>query len=357
MLRKTKLVFALSLAASLQVAQADEVLQVEQKLLSGLQSMQSLSFEQALNTFDQLSEEHPTYKLVQLVKADLLALKAGQPSMIDAYRKAHKDEISKLEDEAKVRWEFAQGALQQNSGFDHYVLKAGPQKNIVIVNLQESRLYLFGRNAKQQIEQLADYYVTIGAKGAGKQREGDQRTPIGVYHVVDMISDDKLPDLYGVGALPLNYPNKWDQSLGKTGSGIWLHGVPRNTYTRAPRSSRGCVVLNNSAMQKLLSEYKLPLSTPILIVDEESENLNFSLDSKYLVKEVRAWLGDNQPEVDWSQVSVYLYPNEKDLFYVTYPAKEEDKMVHQFWRRDMEGDWKVVLQDTENNEIKYVFRR
>ncbi|MBN2646568.1 MAG: L,D-transpeptidase [Thiotrichales bacterium] len=353
---KSKLALSLSLALITPVM-ADDVLLAEQRLLAGLQAMNSLSLDQALSNFEQLSEQHPTYKLANLVKADLLALKAGQSDILTQYRKSHASDIDKLEDEARVRWQFAQGALTQNSGLDHFILKSGVQKYVVIVNLHESRLYLFGRNAQNKMEQLADYYIAIGTKGAGKLREGDQKTPIGVYHVVDMIADDKLPDLYGVGALPLNYPNKWDKSLGRTGSGIWLHGVPRDTYARPPKSSRGCVVLTNNAMEKLLTDYQLPLSTPIIIANESQDDVSLNMDGKYLVKEVKAWLEDNQQNVDWQQVSVYQYPSEKNLYYVTYPAADKDKMVHQFWRRGLEGDWRVVLQDVEHTEIKYVFRR
>lgn len=357
-MRKTvKLALGLSLALPFasNAAQADKALLVEQKLLTGMQAVQNLALNQAVGAFEELSAENPNYKLVQLMQADLLALKAGQQDMLDQYRKSHPKTIAKLEDEARVRWQFAENALQKNSGFEHYVLKSAQQKYMVIVNIPDSRLYLFGADKNGKMQQLADYYVTVGSKGAGKQREGDKRTPIGVYHVVDMISDDRLPELYGVGALPINYPNKWDKSLGKTGSGIWLHGVPRDTYIRAPRSSRGCVVLNNSAMEKLLTEYSLPLSTPIIIVDEESSQLTFNRDSVYLVDEVRAWLGDNQPNLDWKDVSIFRYPSEENLYYVTYPS-DKDKMVHQFWKRDLEGDWRIALQDTESKEIKYVFR-
>ncbi|BBP45210.1 hypothetical protein THMIRHAS_05830 [Thiosulfatimonas sediminis] len=355
-MRTRNLLLGIALAVPMSAAaQADQVLMVEQKLLTGMQAMQNLALNQAVGAFAELSEEHPNYKLVQLMQADLLALKAGRQSMLDEYRKSHPNTIAKLEDEARVRWQFAENALQKNSGFEHYVLKSAQQKYMVIVNIPDSRLYLFGADKNGQMQQLADYYVTVGSKGAGKQKEGDRRTPIGVYHVVDMIADDQLPELYGVGALPINYPNRWDKSQGKTGSGIWLHGVPRDTYSRAPRSSRGCVVLNNTAMQKLLTDYQLPLSTPILIVDEASSQLTFNRDSVYLVDEVRAWLGDNQPNLDWKTVSIYRYPSEENLYYVTFPAKD-DKMVHQFWKRDMEGGWGIALQDTEATEIKYVFR-
>ncbi|CAN8139677.1 L,D-TPase catalytic domain-containing protein [uncultured Thiomicrorhabdus sp.] len=352
---KTALRFCLAFPLVVNAAQGDKALMVEQKLLTGMQAMQNLALNQAVGAFSEISQENPNYKLVQLMQADLLALKAGKQEMLAEYRKSHPKTISKLEDEARVRWQFAENALQKNSGFEHYVLKSAQQKYMVIVNIPDSRLYLFGADKSGKMQQLADYYVTVGSKGAGKQKEGDKRTPIGVYHVVDMIEDQRLPELYGVGALPINYPNKWDKSLGKTGSGIWLHGVPRDTYIRAPRSSRGCVVLNNSAMEKLLTEYSLPLSTPIIIVDEESSQLTFNRDSVYLVDEVRAWLNDNQPGLAWKDVSIFRYPSEENLYYVTFPAGK-DKMVHQFWKRDLEGEWRIAVQDTEAKEIKYVFR-
>src|SRR3546814_8483534 len=49
----------------------------------------------------------------------------------------------------------------------------------------------------------------------------------------------KLPDFYGDGAYPLNYPNEWDKHEGRKGYGIWLHGTPSTTYSRPPRASDG----------------------------------------------------------------------------------------------------------------------
>jgi murein L,D-transpeptidase YafK len=56
---------------------------------------------------------------------------------------------------------------------------------------------------------------------------------------------DKLTDFYGSGAFPINYPNEWDRIRGRNGYGIWLHGTPRDTYSRPPRASDGCIVLSN----------------------------------------------------------------------------------------------------------------
>ena len=100
---------------------------------------------------------------------------------------------------------------------------------------------------------VADYYVTIGKNGVDKFKEGDKKTPLGVYHVTDNLPRSKLADLYGSGAYPISYPNEFDKREGRGGKGIWLHGVPTDTYSRPPRASDGCIVLSMHRMNKVLS--------------------------------------------------------------------------------------------------------
>ena len=344
----------LGLSVSISVANqamADEVLQAEQKLLSGLNAIHHLELDKALSSISELEKEYPKYKLAQLLKADLLAAKTGQLALQKQVYSKHAGSVEKLLSEAEVRWQFSKDSLTNMTNFDEFVLKSARQKHIILVSLQESRLYLFERNKNGQMVRVADYYVTMGRKGSGKQKEGDLRTPIGVYHMVDLLPDSKLPDLYGVGALPLNYPNDWDREHGKTGSGIWLHGVPSDTYIRAPRASRGCVVLNNNAMKRLLADYQLPYSTPVLIVDQKHADSRFASNREQLLDDVRAWIADNNYQVDWQNVSVYRYPNEENLFYITFPGLEANTLVHQFWKRDADGDWKVVVQSKNSIQV------
>lgn len=332
--------------------QADSVIATEKKLLNGLSAINSLEVDAALQQFKELGESHPKYKLAQLLKADLLAVKSGNLALMQRIHHRNPRTIDKLLSEAEVRWAFSSDSVQVNSGFDQYVIKSAAQKHIIVVNLQDKRLYLYERNLNGQMEKVIDYYVTIGRKGSGKQKEGDLRTPIGIYHMVDLLPGESLPDLYGVGALPLNYPNDWDKKHGKTGSGIWLHGVPSDTYTRAPEASRGCVVLNNDAMEKLLSKYQLPYSTPVIIADEKVPDFAFVESKQTVLQGVQAWLKDNNHSVAWDDVSVYRYPNEQNLFYVTFPNDDEQTLVHQFWERDMQGSWKVVLQGYDKPQPK-----
>ena len=350
------LVLSTALCGSVQAA---DVFTTEQRLLQGLEILQKGDFVQALQHFQQLSDDLPKYKLVQLITADLLALQSGQQALIDEVYKRFPKTIAALQEEAKVRWQFAYGGQAKQLDLAQYALKTADQPYVVFVSLQEHRLFVYQRDQAGQLQKVQDYYITMGQKGTGKQREGDRRTPIGVYHIVDFIEDKRLPDLYGVGALPLNYPNRWDRHQGKTGSGIWVHGVPRDTYARTPRDSRGCVVLSNAAMANLVGDQRLPLSTPVIISDEPLEAMLLNpAEQKQLETTLQAWLGDNRPEVDWKDVSVYRYPNEVGLFYATLPSAENDsQLIHQFWRRDLQGDWVLELEEAEDKEIKYVFRR
>ena len=148
-----------------------------------------------------------------------------------------------------------------------YVLQLDPdQKHALVVDSRRSRLYVF-ENVGGRPQFVADYYVTLGKNGVEKTREGDMKTPIGVYHVTSSLPAKKLPDLYGSGAFPLNYPNEWDRRMGRDGHGIWLHGTPSDTYSRPPRASDGCIVLANADLEAVGRTLQIGL-TPVIITDE-----------------------------------------------------------------------------------------
>ncbi len=337
--------FAFALTSLLSFASmADDVLLAEKQLLSGLKFIQDLSVDRALDEFNDLSERYPNYKLVQLLKADLLALKSGQHALLESIHQKNPRTVGRLQNEAVVRWEFSQSGLSDNRVFERYVLKIGEQPNLVLVDLADNRLYVYERDEQNNLQQIANYYISMGRAGAGKQKEGDRGTPLGVYHIVELLPDSEVSELYGVGALPINYPNDWDLKKGRTGSGIWLHGTPRDTYIRDPNASRGCVVLNNTAMEKLLAMYRLPFETPFILVEDHQVEKQSAALNEPILEEVKSWLKRRYVGVPWETVSVYRYPNEDDLLYVTFPASSENKLVHQYWQRGNNGDWSLVIE-------------
>lgn len=86
------------------------------------------------------------------------------------------------------------------------------------------------------------------AKGKGnKKKEGDLTTPIGSYDLNARLTG--LDQYYGPLAFSTSYPNVYDQSLKKTGGGIWIHGLPLNG-NREELNTRGCIAIDNNILKQ-----------------------------------------------------------------------------------------------------------
>ena len=109
--------------------------------------------------------------------------------------------------------------------------------------------------------------MSIGRQGAGKQKEGDGRTPLGVYFVTDELDTRPLHEKYGITAFTLDYPNIWDLRQKRSGGGIWIHGVDPDGGTRPPRDTEGCISLANEDLAELADEF-LANITPVVVTRE-----------------------------------------------------------------------------------------
>lgn len=346
------LLFLLSFSLPV-AAQSPASKDAERILIETLRNVQSLQMDQAILQAQELVEKYPDYDLAQMLSADLLAIKGGDFGLLAKVEKRYPRTTTRLKQEAEVRWQHAHSDsnlvenLLQNS-----VLKVGEQQHVIVANLAKNRLFVY-ENKAGQLSLLANYYISMGTAGSGKRLEGDRKTPVGVYHIVDWVPGQKLADMYGFGALPLNYPNIWDKSLGRTGYGIWLHGTPSDTFSRPPQSSQGCVVLNNQEMSSLVADFDVGMGTPVLLIDQPNINLANADDQVDVLAEIYAWLQEQGQDFEWSQVSVYQYPSEKGLYYATFPdAQAPENLVHQYWQRNSDGGWQLVLQDSFPKAIK-----
>ena len=219
----------------------------------------------AIDDLDRLVERHPNFRLAHLVRGDLLLARAKPISGLGSTGHAAGEKLEALRAEARARLEAVRAAPPAGAVPRHLLALAPRQAHAIVVDARRSRVYVYENNPGQP-RLVADYYSTLGKQGIDKLREGDQKTPLGVYHVTSMIPGAKLPDLYGWGALPINYPNDWDRRAGKTGYGIWLHGVPAENYARAPRASDGCIALANDEMADLAQRVR-PGATPVVIAE------------------------------------------------------------------------------------------
>lgn len=218
----------------------------------------------ALDQIESLLSVSPNFRLAQLVKGDLLLARSRPIDTVGAGVPS-KNSATDLRAEAKAR--LARYAFQPSVELaPKYVLELPrSQKYALVLDSAKSTLFVF-ENEGDSLRYVADYYMSVGKNGIDKLREGDKRTPLGVYHVTSKLTPEKLTDFYGAGAFPINYPNEWDRIRGRDGYGIWLHGTPFDTYSRPPRASDGCVVLTNEDMVAL-DQYVVPGSTPVIITE------------------------------------------------------------------------------------------
>jgi len=359
----------------------------ESQLLAALGQAQNGDYDNALSDLSNLISEKPNFKLAQLVYGELMVARAGH-GLTPTLDNKLTNQRNALLDEAKSRWAHRLAA-STNGEVPASIVQLAPEYNHVIVaDLTSNRVYLF-KNESGVPHLVGDYYSTIGRGGAGKQREGDMRTPVGIYHITRYMTDAQLPELYGIGALPLDYPNIYDESLGRTGHGIWLHGVPRETYSRTPRDSEGCVVLSNDDFETLRDSAK-PGITPVVLtrsiqwvslaeaekrrqtmlarlgawqqswesintgqylayyspdfVDDDGMNKQQFADYKQRIN-----AGKTHIDVDLSQVSIFNYPGNPRLMQITFNQQytsnnySGDSRKVQYWKQNDQGEWQILL--------------
>ncbi|WP_374320491.1 murein L,D-transpeptidase family protein [Aquabacterium sp.] len=221
----------------------------------------------ALQKAEALTQDVPTFQLAQLVYGDLLMAQTGAISSMGnapaglVARAPQK--LDQLRTEARRRLSALQERPPTNAVPAQFVQLPSTTRHAIAVDASRSRLYLF-ENGPNGLKLVSDHYASIGRLGADKSVQGDQRTPLGVYYITSRLEGKQLTDFYGSGALPLNYPNEYDRRLGRTGHGIWLHGVPSDSFARSPNSTDGCVALSNPELQGLLERVE-PRTTPVVI--------------------------------------------------------------------------------------------
>ncbi|MBL8027609.1 MAG: L,D-transpeptidase family protein [Fibrobacteres bacterium] len=144
-----------------------------------------------------------------------------------------------------------------------------PSMKVVIAGKKEKKLMVGEWFANSKFQQLAEFPIAIGEKEGRKERQGDLKTPEGLYWIIDRMEDEDLPNLYGVRAFVLNYPNAQDRKEKRSGNGIWIHG---DETENQPDKTRGCLGLSNANLE-ILTPY-LYIGMPVLILPslEEAEN-------------------------------------------------------------------------------------
>ncbi|MDJ0812700.1 MAG: L,D-transpeptidase family protein [Woeseiaceae bacterium] len=137
---------------------------------------------------------------------------------------------------------------------------------VLIAETSTATLHYFGDGAAGAVR-TGGSYMSIGLKGAGKQRAWDGKTPLGIYFITEQLDTSKLHEKYGPTAFPLDYPNIWDRHNRRSGDGIWIHGVAPNGGRRPERDTDGCIALPNDELLQLQPRLE-PSATPVVITRE-----------------------------------------------------------------------------------------
>ncbi|HFC53579.1 MAG TPA: hypothetical protein ENJ43_04010 [Gammaproteobacteria bacterium] len=247
----------------------------EAVLLKGLLYYEARRYERALEELRGLVARAPNFHLAQMVLGDMLLSRVGRVSgmgynpILAAMPDSRYPLVDDLRAEARMRLrayrERRDGGKERVPG---QLLRLGNSvESAILVDKEGHRLYLFLNRGEEEVPQLLyDFYVSTGRGIGDKVSRGDLRTPEGVYFVTRYIPDRSLPEKYGVGAFPINYPNELDRYRRKTGGGIWLHGLTRRFYSRPPLDSEGCVVLSNLDLEQI-KELISPGKTPVIIAE------------------------------------------------------------------------------------------
>jgi len=364
----------------------------EQSILDTIKKIQNQDHEQALSSTRNLIEQYPQSRLGHMLYADLLLARAEPLKHIGLGIETDRA-IQDFRYEIQQRWQHDASPAHQGLYPENILFLADSQPYVILIDQQSSRIYVF-RNQQGNLELEADYFITIGLKGYGKQKRGDQKTPVGIYHVTKYIDGKELPDLYGKGAFPINYPNAWDRRKHRTGGGIWIHGTPSYTYNRSPWASNGCIAVSNPDFLHIDNYISPELNTPVVVAEQVNwlDQDQWSAKRQQALKLLSSWVRDwesldhqryashysrteldaygrnfkqwegykrwvnrnkTEVKVDYSNLNIFVYPGEDNLMLMQFEQSyrsnnfDVDTAKEVYWRQ-VDERWQIVYEGTRN---------
>jgi murein L,D-transpeptidase YafK len=181
-------------------------------------------------------------------------------------------------------------------------------------------------------QKLFSTSVFTGKNNGDKQREGDLKTPIGAYMLEQKIT--KLDPFYGPLAITTNYPNIYDKVRGKTGSGIWIHGLPNDE--QRDKFTKGCIALDNKKIKKL--DKTINIDNSVLLISEHKFKSASKEDISIILSDIYKW------KYAWSKSDISSYLS----FYDEEFKRSNGQELDEFKRYK-----KRIFQRKEDKKIKF----
>jgi len=206
--------------------------------------------------------------LIKILLLSCIYMTLQASNILTDYRKHGLDGIEKRMDLALTDKEYWDTIVKnKDTSFGYFE----SYNAILTCNKSKSNLKLFKKN-KNKFTLIEEYNAFTGKAKGDKVREGDLKTPIGIYNLEKKIS--KLDSFYGPLAFVTNYPNIYDLYLGKNGSGIWIHGLP--TKQKRDDYTKGCIAINNDNIVCLDKE--INIDNTLLIIHPNKQNEKITKD-------------------------------------------------------------------------------
>jgi murein L,D-transpeptidase YafK len=260
--------------------------------------------------------------------------------------------------------------------------------NVLTCNKEKSTLNLYIKDLNNAYIFKKEYSAYTGKVKGDKLKEGDLKTPIGIYQITKKLSrDTNLDSFYGPLAFVTSYPNTYDKYRGKNGHGIWIHGLP--TEQSRDEFTKGCIAIDNKNIECL--NKNINIDDTLLIINSNQVEKNISKETlssilSQLYAWRYAWLYDDinsyidfysdefirfdgmnlkrfkkyktrvfkkteKKTIIFNNINVLPYPNAKKTYYIAFK---------EYYKSDtfkFTGDKTLVIKLDENNIMKIITER
>lgn len=228
-------------------------------------------------------------------------------------------------------------------------------ENILICNKKKSTLKLYTKVSASSYKLIKEYNAFTGKIKGDKIKEGDLKTPTGIYTITKKLSKKNyLDSFYGPLAFVTSYPNRYDKYRGKNGHGIWIHGLP--TEEKRDSFTKGCIAIDNNSLECL--DKNIDIEKTLILINtnqvkkESSKEILASLLSQlyswrysWIINDVDSYLNfysnkfsrydgmkignfqrykrrvfrkNEEKTIRFNNINIVPYPNKKDIYQITF---------------------------------------
>jgi murein L,D-transpeptidase YafK len=189
--------------------------------------------------------------------------------------------------------------------------------------------------------------IITGQKDGDKQIEGDLKTPIGTYDLLRKKLD--VDKFYGPLAFVTSYPNMYDRLKGKTGYGIWIHGMPIDNEKRE-EFTQGCIALDNKNLLELANS--ISHENTLLLISENKLQKTSNEEIAIIMADLYKW------REAWKNSDITRYLSFYDNEFIRFDDKKIDEFKRMKTRIFKRGgqkqiifkNFEIILYPTANNQ-------